>query len=64
MSDNGTVLRSQSSLLQGVHDTISVALKKPRIVELLFDDRLHVFSLAKKLFTSPSTSTYTSSHLL
>lgn len=56
MSDQGRVLRSQSRLLRDVQDTISVAPKKPRVVEPSSADQARIQSSARKLFTSPSTS--------
>ena len=60
MSDHGRVLRSQSRLLRKVQDSISVASRKPRVVGPV--DHTRVQGSARKLFTSPSTST--SSHPL
>ena len=59
MSDpgQGRVFRSQSHLLREVQDIISMARKKPRVVEPTSADRIHIDSSARKLFTSPSTST-------
>ena len=66
MSDQGRVLRSQSRLLREVHDSISVAPKKARVIEPSSADRIRVHSLARKLFLSASSSasTFTSSHPL
>ena len=65
MSEQGRVLRSQSRLLREVQDSISVAPRKPRVVEPSLADQTRVQSSARKLFTSPSTSTpHCSSHPL
>ena len=63
MSDpgQGRVLRSQSRLLREVQDTISVAPKKPRVVEPSSSDP-RIQGSARKLFASSSNST--SSHPL
>ena len=63
MSDHSRVLRSQSRFLRDIQDSISVAPRKPKVVEPTTADQARVQSSARKLFASSSTSA-ASSHPL